>query len=196
MKIPFKINQREKKVLLFGGIVAIIIIVYQIFLWYGGIRTSLKDYTEARRITLEKQYQKIVDEEFIEGQYNDLNNNLNNLDKGLLKGSKTPVVAARIQSILKGMASSLDIAITLEKALDPVDKGFYLAIPVEVGFTSSTEKLTRMLYKIKTSSFNLTITEMKILVKNIRNPVNAYTTIVVNGFIKRPETDKKETKKG
>jgi hypothetical protein len=33
---------------------------------------------------------------------------------------------------------------------------------------------------------------VKVLVKNIRSPVDAYTTIVVNGFIRKPVQQKKE----
>jgi hypothetical protein len=188
MNIPFKINQREKRVILIGGIIVLVIIIYNIFSWHEGSRKSSKEYIDAKRLMLEKQLQKISEKNAIQKEFAFLNDNLKNLDRGLLRGSKPPVVAAQIQSILKEMASGIGIDITLEKALGPEDKGWYLGIPVEIGFTTQTEKLTKILYKIKASKFLLTISEMRIIVKNTRNPVDAYTTLVVNGFIKKPET--------
>jgi K+ transporter len=192
MKIPFKVNPREKRILLIGGLIVIIIFIYQLSIWYNGMRTTLHDYTEAKEITLEKQLRKISEKENIQREHQALSLEIKELDKMLLAGDKPPVVAAKIQSILKEMASSLKIEITLEKALDPVDKELYLGIPVEIGFTAPTEKLMKMLYKIRTSKFIFTISEVKVLVKNVRKPVDAYTTIVVNGFIRKPVQQKKE----
>lgn len=192
MKIPFKVNQRDKKILLIGGLIVVIIFIYQLFLWYNGMRTSIRDYTEAKEITLQKQLRKISEKDNIQREHKVLSLEIMELDKMLLAGDKPPVVAAKIQSILKEMASSLNIEISLEKALNPVDKGLYLGIPVEIGFTAPTEKLMKMLYKIKTSKIIFTISEVKVLVKNIRSPVDAYTTIVVNGFIRKPVQQKKE----
>jgi hypothetical protein len=70
----------------------------------------------------------------------------------------------------------------------------YLGIPVEIGFNASTEKLKKMLYKIMTSETILTVTEMKILVKNIRNPVDVSATLIVNGFMKKPDLSKGDKK--
>jgi hypothetical protein len=36
----------------------------------------------------------------------------------------------------------------------------------------------------------LTVSELKIRVTNVSNPKDIYTTVVVTGFIKKPETDK------
>lgn len=192
MKIPFKVSQRDWRILLIGGLIVVAILIYQLSYWYNGLRTSLRDYTEARGITLQKQFRKISEKEDIQREHKMLSLEITELDKMLLAGDKPPVVAAKIQSILKEMASSLNIEITLEKALDPVDRGLYLGIPVEIGFTAPTEKLMKMFYKIKTSKFIFTVSEVKVLVKNIRSPVDAYTTIVVNGFIRKPEEQKKE----
>lgn len=197
MKIPFKINQREKRVIMIGGIIAVCIVLYNLFAWYSGTKNNAHDFIEAKRLTLEKQIQKISEKKIIQNRFDVLSKDMEILERGLLKGDKPPVVAAQIQSILKQMASSIGIDITLEKALTPEDRGSYLRIPVEIGFTTQTEKLKKMLYKIRTAKFVFTISEMKIMVKNTRNPVDSYSTLVVNGFIKKskpPEQDKGEEK--
>ncbi len=196
MNIPFNISQREKKFLLIGGIVIFLILIYHVFSWYSEVRSSQREYIEAKRITLQKQFHKISGKENLLNNYEILSNNLKVLEKGLLTGTKPPVVAAEIQRLLKEMASSLEIDIKTERALNPEDRGLYLGIPVELGFTTTTGKLKQLLYKIKTSTFILTISEIKVRVTNIRNPVNSYVTLVVRGFIKKPRINNKDEKKG
>ena len=195
MNIPFRVNQREKKVLFMGGFIVILIVVYQFYFWYNGIRITAKDFIEARQMTMEKQLYKISEKDKIQKEFIVLTNELKDLENGLLPGDKPPVAAARLQSILKETASSVEIDITQEKTLTPVEKGLYLAIPVEIGFTATTDKLTKMLYKIMDSGSILTISEIKILVKNVRDPSDSYTTIVINGFIKKPESNTQDTEK-
>ncbi len=187
MNIPFRIKPREKKVLLIGGVIVILIAVYQLYAWYSGMRVSAGDYIESRQINLEKQFKKISEKDSIQKELAIVSSELKELEGGLLPGDKPPVAAARIQGILKEMASSVEVEITQEKALTPVDKGLYLAIPVETGFTATTEKLTKILYKIMESRYILTVSELRIIVKNVRDPSDVYATIVINGFIKKPE---------
>lgn len=186
MKLPVKINQREKRVIQAGAIVAVCIILYYFAVWYSDMRGSFRDHIEARRMTVEKQARKIHTKPALQKNHARFGMEVKLLEAGLLKGNKPPVVAAKIQSILKQIASSIGIEITLEKTLNPVDEGLYLGIPVEIGFTASTEKLNKMLHQIKTSKLLLSITEMKIIVRNVRNPSNAQTTLTVSGFINKP----------
>lgn len=184
--MPIKINQREKRVLLAGLAVGILIVVYYSADWYGSVRNSYREYIEARQTTALKQEKKIRTKPRLEKKFVTLDTEVKVLESGLFQGDKPPIVAARIQSLLKKMAQSIGIDITLEKALAPVDQGLYLGIPVEIGFTAPTAKLKKMLYKIKTSPSLLSITGMKVIVRNLRNPSDAQTTITVNGFIKNP----------
>jgi hypothetical protein len=115
-------------------------------------------------------------------------------EKAFLRGSKPPVAAAVLQRFLKEKAASLDIEVKLERTLSPVDSEVYLGIPVEIGFNASTEKLKELLYKVRASQYLLTVSELKIRVTNVSNPVDVYVTVVVTGFIKKSvaEKDKKE----
>ena len=197
MNLPIKISQREKKFLLIGMIVVFLIIMYRGVLWYRDFRFSAAEHIETKQITLQKQSTKISEEVEIGNNLKAVSAELKNLEKGLLKGDKPPVAAAEVQRILKNIAESLTINIKSERALNPVENGSYIGIPVEIGFTASTAKLKDMLYKIKTSPLILTVTTVKIRVTNMRNPSDVYTTLIVKGLIKKtqsPEKDKKEGK--
>lgn len=192
--MPLRITQREKRFLSIGGVIVFLILIYQFVVWYKDIKTSTQEYIEAKQITLQKQLIKISEKEKLQNEFSLLSGGFKDIEKGLLSGDKPPVAAAEVQRILKDMTLSLGIDIKSERALNPVDKGLYLGIPVEIGFTATTSKLKDMLYKIKTSPLLLTVTEMKVRVTNITNPEDVYTTLTVKGFIKKIQTTDKGKK--
>ena len=185
MNLPFKVNEREKKVLLAGGAVVLLIILFQGFSTYSDFRANVIELADAKRSMLEKQIQKLSQKALIESQAGTVKQEIVKFEKFFLRGSKPPVAAAVLQRFLKEKASSLSIEVKLERTLKPVDADVYLGIPVEIGFTTSTDKLKEFLYKLRTAPYLLTVSELKIRVTNPSKPVDVYTTVVVTGFIKK-----------
>lgn len=194
INLPLKISRREKKVLLIGGIIVVLIILYHLVTWYRNTMASTDEYLQAKRITLEKQLNKILEKEKIRRKLETVGSELKGLESGLLPSDKPPLAAAEIQRILKQMTASLNIDINLEKTSNPIDNGLYLGIPVEIGFITSTAKLNDLLYMIKTSPLLLKITEIKIRVININNPIDINTSLIVMGFINKSQTEVKNGK--
>jgi hypothetical protein len=60
MNLPVKVNEREKKVLVIGGIILLLIMAFYIFSWYSDTKKSVKDFSDARLFMLRKQIEKIV----------------------------------------------------------------------------------------------------------------------------------------
>ena len=197
MNLPFKINEREKRVLLIGGIAVILIVAFHLFSWYADIKKTVKEFSDARLIMLQKQINKIAEKDYLEKRLKAVEQEIERQEKMLLLGNTPPVAAAALQKILKDTASSLNIDVKLERTLNLVDGQFYLSIPVEIGFTSTTKELKELLVQLRKSPFLLTISEIKVRVTNISKPDEIYTTLVVTGFIKKPSekaADKKEAK--
>lgn len=195
MNLPFNINEREKKFLIIGAIAVILVIFYNLFSWYGDVKGNVKEVSDMKWFMLNKQLNKLSQKNVIEKRAETIVRELAIQEKAFLGGNKTPVAAAALQKFLKDSASSLKIDVKLERTLSPVETEFYLGIPVEIGFTASTGELKDLLYRINKSPLLLTISEMKIKVTNIRNPVDTYTTLIVTGFIKKPETIEQDEKK-
>ena len=195
MNLPFNINEREKKFLIIGGIAVLLVIFYNLFSWYGDVKGNVQEVSDMKWFILNKQLNKLSQKNVIEKRAEAIVRELAIQEKAFLSGNKTPVAAAALQKFLKDSASSLKIDVKLERTLSPVESEFYLGIPVEIGFTASTGKLKDLLYRINKSPLLLTISEMKIKVTNIRNPVDTYTTLIVTGFIKKPETKEQDEKK-
>lgn len=194
MNIPIKLKQREKKVLLLGGIIVILILVYYFTAWYKDKSASLGDYVDAKRMKLEIQLTEISRKADIQKEFEVVGADLKELEKGLLSGSKPPLAAAEIQRILKDIVSTVDVNINLVRTLDsvPTENDLYLGIPVEIGFAASTAKLKDILYRIKTSPLQLTVSEIKVLVRNTDNPVDVNATLTVKGFMKNPQQNKND----
>jgi len=194
MNIPIRLKQREKKVLLLGGIIVILILVYYFTAWYKDMSASLGDYVDARRMKLERQLTEISRKADIQKEFEVVSADLKELEKGLLSGSKPPLAAAEIQRTLKNIVSTVDVNINLERTLDsvPTENDLYLGIPVEIGFAASTAKLKDILYRIKTSPLQLTVSDIKILVRNTDNPMDVNATLTVKGFMKNPQQNKND----
>jgi hypothetical protein len=194
--LKFRLQRREKKVLLIGGLFVTILIILHLFTWYGGMKRSIGDYAEAKRVYLLKQINKISEKEAISRRHEATKGELRGLENGLIKGDKPPLAAAELQRLLKEMAKASGVDIKSERALSPVDTEMYSAIPVEIGFTATTKNLKNMLLMIETSPLLLTIPEMEIRVASLNNPLEVYGTLTVRGLIRKGIKEQVENRKG
>ena len=197
MNLPFKVNEREKRFLVIGGIAVLLITGFYIFSWYSDTKKNVKDYSDARLFMLQKQIDKISGKENIQKRLETVVQELDRQEKTLLSGNTPPVAAAALQRFLKDTAASLQIEVKLERTLNPVDARYYLGIPVEIGFTAYTKELKELLLRLRKSPYLLNISEIQVRVTNISKPEEIYTTLVVTGFIKKAqdtETAGKEAK--
>ncbi len=169
--------------------------MFHVFSWYTDLKKDIKDFSDAKLFVLEKQLNRIAEKDDMQKQVKKIKLELEKQEKAFLRGDKPPVAAAALQKFLKETASSLNIDVKLERTLNPVDTDFHLGIPVEIGFKASTEKLKDLLYGLRKSPYLFTVSEIKVRVTNISNPVDVYATLVVTGFIKKPvEENKKESR--
>ncbi|MBI4826873.1 MAG: hypothetical protein HY807_10725 [Nitrospirae bacterium] len=186
MNLPFRVSAREKRVIVTGTILAVLIIIYWISGWYGDTRTEMAELTDAKQMMLEKQMKNLSDMGILQEKLDRIKQSASTEQKSLLNGDKPPVAAAELQSILKDTLSSQLIEMKSERTLAAVDAGYYLGVPVEIGFISDTEKLKGFLYRIRVSALLLNITDLKVRVTNANNPQDVYVTAVITGFIRKP----------
>jgi hypothetical protein len=194
MNLPFKVNEREKKFLIYGAVAVALIVVFSLVSWYTDLRNGVSEIADAKNLMIEKQLGKIAQKGSIEKHAIAIRKEIERQERTLLKGGKPPVAAAALQRALKEMASSLNIDVKLERTVNPVDADIYLGIPVEIGFKAATVDLKSLLVKIRKSPYLLTVSEMKVRVTNISNPQDIYTTLVVTGFIKKLPKESKKVK--
>lgn len=194
MNLPFKVNERERKFLIYGVVIFLLIVAFSLISWYTELRGGIDEIAEAKKFMIEKQLKKIAQKDNIEKHAIAIRKEIERQEKALLKGGKPPVAAAALQRALKEMASSLNIDVKLERTVNPVDADIYLGIPVEIGFKATTADLKSLLVKIRESSYLLMVSEMKVRVTNISKPKDIYTTLVVTGFIKKSPKENENIK--
>ena len=194
LNIPIKVNEREKKFLIIGGLAIFLILVFQLFTWYNVTRDRLKDYTDDKYYMLQKQLDRITESKSIDTKANNAEAELKRLEKTLLQGSTPPVAAADLQRFLKDTAAISNIDVKLERTLNPVVLEDYLGIPVEIGFSTTTKSLQDLMIRLRKSAYLLTVSEIKIRVTNVSKPEEIYTTLVVTGFIRNTEVKDENTK--
>ncbi|MBU1053892.1 MAG: type II secretion system protein M [Proteobacteria bacterium] len=180
-----KLKRREKIVVSIGCVIALIILSYRVILWAGVVRTETKDRVAAMMMLLERQNGMISGKEDIKGRLEAATNEINILEKKLLASVKPAIAAAELQKAINDMTMPLKLEINSQKVLAPVDQDIYMAIPVEIGFMSSTLALRKLLMHIKASGLLLSVSEIKIRVKNIRNPKEILVTMTVMGFTRK-----------
>jgi len=194
LNIPIKVNERERKVLIIGGIAIFLILAFQLFTWYDVTKDRLKDFSGDKYYMLQKQLDRIAESKNIDNKAKKVEAELKRLENTLLKGSTPPVAAADLQKFLKDTAAISNINVKLERTLNPVIHENYLGIPVEIGFSTSTKSLQDLMVRLRKSAYLLTVSEIKIRVTNISRPEEIYTTLVVTGFIRNIEKEDKNKK--
>jgi hypothetical protein len=194
MNLFTKISAREKKFLAFGGIIVLVMIIFQGYSWYNEFSKRTDDFSGARMLMLDKQLSRISGKEGSEKRLVEMKQALESAEKSILQGDKPPIAAAALSRILRDATSAQGANSVLERTLNPYDVHSYVAVPVEIGFTTTTERLKDILYSLRTSPVLLTISEIKIRVLNITNPTDIYTSLVVTGYIKKPAEPAQENK--
>jgi Tfp pilus assembly protein PilN len=189
-----KLNERERKFIVLGGIAVFLILVYYVHGLYTDFKTRVDEHSGTKVIMLEKQLAKLAEREGIEKRAAEIKKEVARYEKVFLRGNKPPVAAAELQKTIKNIASSLGIEIRLERTLSPVDEDFFISVPVEIGFTSSTARLKNLLEQLRTTPFMTNITVLKVRVLNVSKPEDINVTLVVSGYIKKPMDSKKESK--
>ena len=101
----------------------------------------------------------------------------------LMESAKVPVVAAKLQGILKTMAEEEGVKIIREKQLDQIEHGIFLEIPVQFSIEGTITKVSNFIYQIEDYTKFLDISQFKIKVRNIRNPTLVNADITISGFI-------------
>ena len=105
INIPIKANEREKKFLIIGGIVLLLILGFQLLTWYDVTKDSLKDFADDKYYMLQKQLDRIAESKRIDNQTKKVEAELNRLENTLLKGNTPPVAAAAPLQLLTGIST-------------------------------------------------------------------------------------------
>jgi len=188
-----KISKRDKKVLTVGVLaVALIIAMNYVVSPFIESEKDIRERTQQKEMVLQKYEKIITQRKKIEEKLNQLKGKQNKLNSKLLKGSTTSLAAAEMQKILEGISSTHDLELKSVKVKEAEERGEFLAIPIEIRLTTDLNRTRKFLADLEKNSKYLVIPQLKISVKNQRDPKEVIVTLVVTGFFLKESAEKKE----
>jgi len=113
--------------------------------------------------------------------------------KRLLPGETPQLGAANLQEIVKRLSEKNGIAIRSFRILEPKEINSYRKVPIQIDFnpTNSMLSLGQFIHDIEQHERELMISEMDLLVLNIRMPNQVQGSLVISGLMKGTKTKEK-----
>jgi len=115
------------------------------------------------------------------------------VQKRLLPGETPQLGAANLQEIVKRLSEKNGIAIRSFRMLEPKEINSYRKVSIQIDFnpTNSMLSLAQFIHDIENHEKELMISEMDLLILNIRMPNQIQGNLVVSGLMKGIKTKEK-----
>jgi hypothetical protein len=183
---------KERKYILIGGAILLLLgAVYRFFPDTEVFQPMGADLVLKERKIL-KYRQMVQERNELNAELISLNRAVERAEAGLLTGETPALAAVDIQNILNDIANRAAVQVQSMRVLNPEEsdkespeKGLYLKIPVQITLISTARQLKEVLYQIETSLKFLKISEMRVRVNNIRDPEKIYSTLTVEGIMRK-----------
>ena len=187
------ISKRDKKILTIGGAaVALFLFITYVITPFIESEQEIRDNTEQREVLLQK-YEKIINKKSeVEKDLTRMKRNLTKIKGKLLKGSTPSLAAAEMQKMLEKISKSHDLELKSVKVKEAEKEGDFLAIPLELRLTTDLNRTRKFLADLEQNQKYLIIPQLKISVKNQRDPKEVIVTVVVTGFFMEEGTANKK----
>ena len=113
--------------------------------------------------------------------------------KRLLPGETPQLGGANLQEIVKRLSEKNGIAIRSFRILEPKEINSYRKISIQIDFNPKNSMLSlgQFIYDIETHEKELMISEMDLLVLNIRMPNQIQGSFIISGLMKGTKTKEK-----
>ncbi len=190
-----KISFPQKKGLwVFLGIAACV------FVYFFGVLPMLDQIKKAEEeIALKKRALLKYDEflqtrKSVEEELERLSRQYEEIQQKLLPGDTPQLGAATLQEIVKRLSEARSIAIRSFRILEPKDINSLRRVSIQIDFnpTNSMLNLGEFIYDIEHHEKELMISEMDLLVLNIRMPNNLQGNMVITGLMKSSKPPKEK----
>ena len=187
------ISKRDRKILTIGVVAVVLFLVFTYVISpFMESEQDIRESSEQREMLLQK-YEKIISQrKEIEKKLTQIKRQQGQLNKKLLKGSTPSLAAAEMQKMLEQISKKHDLELKSVKVKEAEKEGDFLAIPLEIRLTTDLNRTRMFLSDLEKNQKYLIIPQLKISVKNQRDPQEVIVTIVVTGFfMEEAAADKK-----
>ena len=187
------ISKRDRKILTIGiGAVVLFLVFTYVISPFIESEQDIREKTQQQELLLQK-YEKIISQQKeTEKKLTQVKSQQGQLNKKLLKGSTPSLAAAEMQKMLEQISKKYDLELKSVKVKDAEKEGDFLAIPLEIRLTTDLNRTRKFLADLENNQKYLIIPQLKISVKNQRDPQEVIVTIVVTGFFMEGVAAEKE----
>lgn len=184
--MALKISARDKRFIIVGAVAVGLFVLVKFFISPAADKFSGQKESLAFKEATVAKYTRII------GKQDELQKKLKLLKKddakisnSLLKGETPSLSAADIQKTIDRIATSSSIEIQSVKVMDSGKQADLVTVPIQVRFTTDLSRMKNFVYSIETGQKLLTIPNLKISVRNRREPREVIVTVVICGFMKK-----------
>jgi hypothetical protein len=189
-----QINFSQKKVLwvLLGMVVCVVIYTFGILPLLDQVKKTEEEIILKKRALL-KYDEFLQTKRAVEDELDRVSKQYEEVQQRLLPGDTPQLGAASLQEIIKRLSEAKTISIRSFRILEPKDINSLRRISIQIDFnpTSSMLNLGEFIHDIEHHEKELMISEMDLLVLNIRAPTNLQGSMVITGFMKGSKTKEK-----
>ncbi|GEM_PF-3394796 len=149
-----------------------------------GYHAALRNDIEAKRRLYEASAAMLADAGRMEDRLKRARGRIEDLEKGLLPGTKPPVGAARLQEEVKSLADRSGVTISSSRVLSTRKEGIYTKVPVEFRFRGGLPGVLKLLYGIRSSPILMGVGTLRIKALGDKNPQKLDVVMLVEGVMK------------
>lgn len=139
-----------------------------------------------KRKVLSRYEEYIRNRKTVEEELDQTLKQVEGIQQKLLPGETPQLGAANLQEIIKRLSEKNGIAIRSFRILEPKEMDIYRKVSLQIDFnpTNSLLSLGQFIHDIESYEKDLMISEMDLIVPNIRMPNNMQGSIVISGWMK------------
>jgi hypothetical protein len=184
----------QKKVLWVVIGIALIILAYTFgVLPLVEAKRKAEEEITLKKKALSKYEEYLGNRKIFEGDLDRALKQYEEIQNRLLSGETPQLGAANLQEIVRRLSEKNGVSIRSFRMLEPKEMDYFKKVSIQIDFnpTNSMLGLGQFIYDIEHHEKRLMITEMDILVLNIRMPTHVQGSLVVSGLMKGGKTKEK-----
>jgi hypothetical protein len=187
-----KLSRRKGLWLPLGVLVCVVLYIFGILPLIDAIKNAGEEITQKKRLLL-KYDDYLLTRKSVEEELDRVSRQYEEIQEKLIPGDTPQLGAANLQEIVRRLSETNGIAIRSFRILDPKDINSLRKVSIQIDFnpTNSMLNLGQFIHDIEHHGKDLMISEMDLLVLNIRMPNNIQGSMVITGLMKGSKAKEK-----
>jgi len=192
-----EVSAREKKFLIGGGIVLVLIVGYYVVSTYVPGITNTGNSVEIRRRTLLQQREIVGEEALHRSRAEQYRQRLQQTTSLLLPGDNPSIAGAELQKLLKDMADQSGVEV-VRRTIQREQKlqGGVVKVSVNIETNCQPDQLVQFLTAVQNYEKRLIVDELMINAFRIQRRYETRPSLTVSGYILVPEPKADAKKSG